>query len=223
MGGINQKKIKKLKFHRLKTWQVILVLVPLLFLDATLIRFDHLKMIELRDAVLIADEEEDDDAIVPALEELKAFTFSHIIVNVSESNGSQQIFLGTGPFYLERMYNRAAEDAIAEAEEELSVYGNENVFAIASDICNARGENVNWTRYSQCILKEVEKFPTVDSLTDQIVAKIPSTELYRKNYASPIWAPCPAGFAVLATLILILVIIFRFIAWVFLTVALLFI
>ena len=47
------KKRGRFKF-KIKTWQLILVLVPLLFLDATLLRLDHIKMTELRDAVLAA-------------------------------------------------------------------------------------------------------------------------------------------------------------------------
>ena len=54
-GNLNFRKVKKLKVHRLKTWQLLLACALLLFLDATLLRFDNLKMVELRDAVLQAD------------------------------------------------------------------------------------------------------------------------------------------------------------------------
>ena len=54
------KKRGRLKF-KVKTWMLILFLVPLLFLDATLLRLDHIKMTELRDAVLATDEAEDDE------------------------------------------------------------------------------------------------------------------------------------------------------------------
>ena len=50
----------RLKF-KIKTWQLLLILIPFLFLDATLLRMDHIRMTELRDAVLAADEAEDDE------------------------------------------------------------------------------------------------------------------------------------------------------------------
>lgn len=220
VGKLNEKKLKKLKFHRLKTWQIILVAILFLFIDATLLRVDHLKMIELRDAVLTADEEEDDELIVERLEELKKFTFSHIIINIHEENGSQSLMFGTGPFYLEHQYNRAAEAALEEARAGLTDYDDQNVIGEASDEC--RTKSSNWNQYAQCILSTVENHPSADHITDQITANIPPTDLYRKNYASSIWAPCLSGFMILITLILLLIIVFRFLAWVFLSVAIMF-
>ena len=54
------KKRGRMKFHQIKTWQLLVVLVPLLFVDATLLRMDHIRMTELRDAVLAADASEND-------------------------------------------------------------------------------------------------------------------------------------------------------------------
>lgn len=221
VGKLNEKKLKKLKFHRLKTWQIILVTILLLFVDATLLRIDHLKMVELRDAVLAADEEGNDELTVERLEELKKFTFSHIVVNIHEENGAQSLMFGTGPFYLEHQYNRAAEAAIEEARAGLTDYDEQNVIGAASDECRAKSSN--WNQYAQCILSTVENHPSADHITDQITANIPSTELYRKNYASTIWAPCLSGFIILITLILLVIIIFRFLAWIFLSVAIMFI
>lgn len=227
MGGLNFKKIKKLKFHRLKTWQVFLLLVPLLYLDATLLRFDHLKMVELRDAVLAADIDGEEDTLSAKLEELKNFTFSHIVFNMTESNGTQSLTLGTGVFYLEQQYIRAAADALSEARAQLVDVDdnpNGNVFAQASAVCDplARANGWAWNspQFLECMTGELAKYPTADSITDKISANIPSTELYRKNYASPLWAPCPAGFAILATLIVILILFIRFLVWVFLKIAL---
>ena len=56
---------------KIKTWQLILILIPVLFLDATLLRMDHIKMTKLRDAVLAADEAENDEEIARTLDELK--------------------------------------------------------------------------------------------------------------------------------------------------------
>lgn len=226
MGGLNEKKIKKFKFHRLKTWQIFLILVPLLFIEATILRFDNLKMTELRDAVLAADEAEDDEEISRTLEELKNFVFSHTVVNIIESNGAQSITFGTGTFYLEHQYVRAAQTAIAEAQEKLAESGVDldgNVIGDASEICRPIGISQGWSKYTDCILEEVNKHPTVDHLENQIFANIPSTELYRKNYASPIWAPCLSGFVSIIILIILIILIVRFLIWIFLNIAVFFI
>ncbi len=220
MGGLNFKKIKKWKFHRVKTWQILLVLVALIFLDLTLLRIDHLRMVEMRDAVLSADEEGDEAKLSQKLEELKDFTFSHIVVYIDESNGTQFLNFGTGVFYLEQQYVRAATTALEEARAiiENSNSGSDgDVFQGAIDKCSSIG---SYYAYIDCMYSEIDNHPGTANLIDSVRANIPSTELYRKNYASPIWAPCPAGFAILATLIIILFLICRFIFWVFLKIAL---
>ena len=81
------KKRGRIKIPKIKTWQLLVILVPLLFVDATLLRLDHIRMTELRDAVLTADANEDDEAIKQSLEELKKFVFSNMVINVVDDNG----------------------------------------------------------------------------------------------------------------------------------------
>ena len=102
----------KFKLHKIKTWWLIALLVPLVFIDATLLRQDHIKMTELRDAVLAADEADDDAAIIQNLENLKDFVFHNIVINIVDDNGTQKVTFGTGPFYLEHQYIRAANAAL---------------------------------------------------------------------------------------------------------------
>ena len=146
MGGSWQERIKNetkeqrsdhfLQFIKsIRTWHLVLVLIPLLFITATLLRFDHLKMNDLKTAVLEADAAGEDEegnlkegAIQKSQEEinadleeklkaLKTFAESHTIVNFVEKNGTSSLTFGTGPFYLEHQYNRLAAAAIAKAEE----------------------------------------------------------------------------------------------------------
>ena len=60
-------------------------------------------------------------------------------------------------------------------------------------------------------VKGIDKKELVAEIQDKIVASLPSTELYRKNYASPMWAPTLTGFLILITLILMVVIFIRLI------------
>ena len=114
-GGKIREFVRKRKWKvRVKTWVLILAVVILLPIDATLLRMEHVKMTELRDAVLAADariSEDENNAdmavsdmeLAGALVELKEYVFSHMVINVVEENGLQRVTFGTGPFYLEHL------------------------------------------------------------------------------------------------------------------------
>ncbi len=229
MGG-KKHRLKHIFSHMslLKTWQLVLILIPMLFVSATLLRFDHLKMVDLKKEVLQADEAEDDAKIATSMQALKKFTFSHIVVNVVSSNGIERIAFGTGPFYLEKQYIRKASAAIAEAEKHLSSDANPNgnVFAQAMAVCKPQAIRNGWQwnspAYLNCMTGEIAKHPTTDSLENSLSAHVPSTKLYRYDFVSPIWAPSPAGFALLLCGILILLIFIRILVWCVLRVALIF-
>ena len=225
----NMKKRGRLEIHKIKTWKLFLVLVPLLFIDATLLRMDHVQMAKLRDAVLIADESDDDEATVEALKKLNDFVRSNIVINVVENNGKQEITFGTGPFYLEHQYIRAANKALEEAEKTIAKDDNPNgnIYQAASDVCRPQAIENGWSwndaNYINCMVEEIQKYPAADNLNDTIAASLPSTELYRVDYASPLWAPTLTGFALLITLIIIVVIFIRGVIWAILRLSLLFI
>jgi len=230
MGGKIRNGLRKaLKpFRAVRTWQLLLILIPLVFFTATLLRFDHLRMVELRDAVLKADEAGNDEEIERTLTELKEFVFSHVVVNTAESNGVRSVILGTGPFYLEQQYLRAANAAIEAAGSQMvdDKNPNGNIYAAVAAICQPQAIANGWAWYSQgyldCWTSELDKYPASENLGVELTADVPSTELYRKNYASPIWAPTPAGFAGLACVILAIIIIVRLLVWCVLNLALLF-
>lgn len=220
----------KIKPKKLKTWWLLATLVPLLFLDATLLRLDHIRMAEMRDAVLAADEEEaSDEEIAEKLKALKEYTVSNMVINVVDDNGEQKITFGTGPFYLEHQYIRAANRALAEAEKNIASDANPNgnIYALASETCRAQAIANGWTwdnpNYINCMVSEIQKYPAADEIQDKIIASLPSTELYRWDFAAPIWAPTLTGFMILITIILIVVIFIRFLIWAFLHLALLFV
>ena len=229
MGGRLKELVKKRGKLKVKTWVLILILVVLLPIDATLLRMDHVKMTELRDAVLSADVEEDDEKLAKALTELKEFVFSNIVINIVEENGVQRITFGTGPFYLEHQYLRAAKEALDEAERTLSsdVNPNGNIYGMAGEVCQPQAIENGWSwsspDYINCMLAEIQKYPAANEIQDTIIANLPSTELYRRNYASPLWAPSLAGFMLLLTLIIIVVIFIRGLIWIILRLSLLFI
>ena len=221
------KKRGRIKFHKLKTWWLVVALVPLVFIDVTLLRLGHVRMVELRTAVLTADENEDDEGIRDSLEKLKEYVFGNIVINIVDDNGIQRVTFGTGPFYLEHQYIRAANEALERAEETLSGDSNPNgnIYQMASDVCRPQAIANGWTwndpNYINCMMGEIQKYPAADDIQDTIIAALPSTELYRHNYASPLWAPTFTGFMLLLTLVIVVVILIRFIVWIVLRLSLL--
>ena len=230
LGGKIKEKLRERKWSlKVKTWVLFLVLAILLPVDATLLRKDHVRMTELRDTVLSADVEEDDEKLAAALIDLKEFVFSNIVVNVVEENGVQSLTFGTGPFYLEHQYIRAATKALEEAENGLVSDNNPNgnIYGKAGEVCRPLAIQNGWSwnsaEYINCMMTEIQKYPAADDIQDQIIAALPSTELFRKNYASPVWAPTVTGFALLVTLVIIVVILVRIIVWIMLRLSLLFV
>lgn len=219
---------KKIHLPKLKTWQLLIILLLLLFIDATLLRLNHIKMTELRDAVLAADESGDETALSDNLEALKDFVFHNIVINVIDNNGAREVTFGTGPFYLEHQYIRAANHALEEAEHiiasDQNPYGN--VYRAASEVCQPQAIANGWTwndpHFINCMTSEIQKYPASEELSNTIAAALPSTELYRKNFASPVWAPSLAGWLIIITLVLVVVIFIRVIIWFILRLSLLF-
>lgn len=230
MGGINKFEVKKhLKaLKQIKTWQLIIILFLLLFISATLLRFDHIKMTDLKAEVVAADESGDKEEITKALDNLKNFTFTHTVINIIEKNGKQYVTFGTGPVYLEHEYEREATAALKAAEEKAATDENPNgnVFAKAMDVCKPQAIANGWAWNSQgyldCMTGEINKYPTTDRIEDTYVASLPSTALFRYDFASPIWTPSLSGFVNILCIILIVVILTKILIWCVLRLALFF-
>ena len=230
MGGINKFDIKKsLKsLRKVKTWQLIIILFLLLFISATLLRFDHIKMTELKSAVAAADESGNEEEIAKSLNALKDYVSTHTVVNIVEKNGQQYVTFGTGPIYLQHLYEKKASEALAAAEAAAATDENPNgnVFAKAMDVCKPQAIANGWAWNSQgyldCMTGEIAKYPTTDRIEDTYVASLPSTGLFRYDFASPIWTPTFSGFISIVCLALIVVILTRVILWCILRLALIF-
>ena len=189
LGGKLKEIIRQRKWKiKIKTWVLLVLLIPLLVADATLMRLNHIKMTELRDAVLavdakISEDESDeemqatDEELKEALVNLKEFMFSHIVINVVEENGIQRITFGTGPFYLEHQYLRAATKALNEAEKNMASDSNPNgnIYAMASAVCQpiaiANGWRWNSAGYINCMMGEIQKYPASDEIQDRALSE----------------------------------------------------
>ena len=66
-----KRRLGKIRRFKIKNWMLIVMLIPLLFVDATMLRLNHIKMTELRDAVMSADAENNDAGREEGLIKLK--------------------------------------------------------------------------------------------------------------------------------------------------------
>lgn len=224
-----RRNLGKFRRFKIKTWMLLILLLLLLFVDATFLRLKHIKMTELRDAVITADENNDDAGIASGIVKLKEFVFSNTVINIVEENGGQVVSFGTGPFYLEHQYLRAAQAALEKAEAEMSSDENPNgnIYGLAGETCKALALQNGWTwdnvNFINCMVTEINKYPSASEIQDTIIASLPSTELYRHNYASPVWTPSLLGWLMILTLVVAVVIFMRVLIWIVLRLSLLFI
>ncbi len=179
--------------RRIKLWQLVILLALMSVASAYLLRQNNLHMIERRNLVKQADEQNDD--IQKALHELQSYVTSHM--NTS---------LGDKGIYLENSYQRAYDQAVQVAAESGS--SGSATYQQADKECQGLfSRTASFPAYVQCV---TDKVAASGSAADPIAAiKAPVADLYRYNFVSPAWSPDAAGFAMLITVLLLSVITFR--------------
>lgn len=194
--NINKHKLHHwlLAARRLRTWQLLIILVLLAFVSATLLRLNNIGMVELRAAVLKADDGGNQQAIKDSLGNLQQYVSSHMNAD-----------LGPG-VYLQKSYDRARDSALAAANN--STNPNSAVYQQASIDCRSRfvgGVASFRNDYVQCVVERVTALSQGNDPLQQL--NLPKADLYRFDFVSPIWSPDFAGFSVLLTALLALLII----------------
>jgi len=182
------------QLQRIKTWQLLVLLILISFITATFLRLNNIGMIQRRDAVLAADKTGDTATLESRLYDLQRYSASHMNA-------------ASGPFYLEQQYRRDAQKAVDAAKNDSNPNGNVNEKAEA--VC--RPQYSVWSpAYVQCFTDELSKYPPSPDPAQNVV--LPSTLLYRHDYASPLWSPDFAGFSVALGVVILLMILARLIA-----------
>lgn len=198
MSKIDKRKLKQIIhwLKAIKTWQLIGVLLVALVLTVSLLRLNNLGMVERREAVKAADMTGDQEQLREALVDLQHYVSSHM--NTS---------LGSNGIALEHSYNRAVESWARDSSDQINP--NSDVYQQASIDCQSRWQgDVESFRndYVRCV---AERVAALDGAEEDISGK-PRADTYQINFASPIWSPDLAGFAVLFCLLITGVILARF-------------
>ena len=178
------------KLH-IKTWQLIALFFIFLFLTVFFLRQNNLKMVELRNNVIIADEQALD--VSGTLQALNDHVFNHMNTKIVR------------PIELVQTYNRQAKIAIEAANQS----GNRDVYAEATAACERRG--VPTTSIAQCAANyALENNPGASAKE----INLPDKSRFTYTFATPKWTPDLAGFSVLITGVLFIWLLFRFIEYV---------
>lgn len=183
-----KKNIKRLE--RVKTWQLLILLILMGFVTATFLRLNNIGMLQRREAVLQADTAGDSGAVTSGLVSLQRFSSEHM-------NAS------TGPFYLETLYSRDVERAVNGASNLNNPNGN--VYAKADSVCKPQFSSYS-PAYLACFQAQLDKYPEAKQAS---ALRLPDPALYRQEFMAPFWSPDFAGWSLVACAVIVLLIVVR--------------
>ena len=199
-----QVRTKIRRLEQIKTWQLVVLLILSGFMSATFLRLNNVGMIDRRDAVKKADVDGDETVIAKRLYDLQRFVASHMNTD-------------PGSVPLEHSYKRAYDRALQEFEAQIASQSNNNTVAEVRAYCDAQAQQGGWgrflasadPRYVQCINDKWNEYPSAENVNYHFQA--PSTAPYYHTFVSPRWSPDFAGWSLVVTGIIALIIVVRFI------------
>lgn len=173
--------------QRVRTWQLVLLLILVGLVAATFLRLNNIGMIERRTAVFSADKQGNQETIRARLFDLQRYSASHMNA-------------ASGTIYLEEQYRRDTRAAIEAASARDSA---NNINLQADAACKAQYGGYSQA-YVQCFAAELAKYPSGSNAPDK--ADLPSPSLYRHDFTSPAWSPDFAGFSLVICALILLAI-----------------
>ncbi len=180
------------QLQRLKTWQLVILLIFSGFVAATFLRLNNIGMVQRRAAVISADTAGNSEKTKNTLYDLQRYVASHMNTD-----------MGKG-VYLEATYKKDVQAAYAVATNDTNANGN--IYKKAQDVCRPQFEYMSYA-YIQCTTSELAKYPASSELISSV--ELPKADSYRHSFISPIWSPDFAGFSVLIFVVILIMIIAR--------------
>lgn len=177
------------KARRIKTWQLVIVILLFSMLSVYLLRQNNLGMISRREAVVSADQK--DGNIDLALKNLRTYMMHHMNTRMNQ------------PIELQYSYNRDVQNLMNAAANSGSA-ANADVYHQAQQEC----VNNDIPVYAQCVISKTESVGGTNPVTQ---IQYPSVALFSYQFYSPVWSPDLAGFTVLITLLLVVCLVIRII------------
>lgn len=197
MADARQVKRSIRQLQRVKTWQLIVLLVIFGFVAATFLRLNNVGMVDRRNAVLAADKDGDPGMIQARLYDLQRYVSSHMNADM-------------GSIYLENQYKRDGQRIIDQAGGDSNPNGN--IYKKAQETCAPRFTSYSQA-YLQCTVNYLAQYAPADNPASTVA--LPKADTYRHSFTSPLWSPDFAGWSVLICLLIIVMIVARLISlWV---------
>ena len=198
---------KKTKFRikrlsQIKTWQLVILLIMSGFISATFLRLNNVGMVERRESVENADKTGDIVNLQQRLYDLQRYVSTHMNAD-------------PGKIALDHTYKQMYDRKLKEFEEEIKNQSNNDTVSKVRAVCDARARQGGYgrattqadPRYVSCINEEWEKYPAAKVANLQFEA--PSTESYYHTFVSPIWSADYAGWSLLVTIFIAMIIVMR--------------
>ncbi len=187
-----RRNIKRLQ--RVKTWQLVILLILMSFVSATLLRLNNTGMVARRQAIASADKSGNVGDIQERISDIQHYSAAHMNAD-------------TGVFYLQGQYNRAVQKQASEASGAVSQKALE-IRRAADAVC--KPQFTGWSpAYVRCYVDELNKHPADEITTAGL--QVPSAAQYRYSFISPLWSPDFAGWSLVICALIALVIVARII------------
>lgn len=183
---VNKRQVRRniKQLQRIKTWQLVILLILSCFITATFLRLNNINMVERRTAVTKADSVGMNSITQDRLYDLQRYATAHMNTD-----------MGKG-IYLEAAYKRDVRSAYEGAS------ATNNVYKKSQEVCMP--QFTSWSEaYVQCTIGELAKYPGSNSLV------LPVADTYLHVFASPMWSPDFAGFSLLISVVIFIMIIVR--------------
>jgi hypothetical protein len=176
--------------RQLQVKHLVILLAVLVMASVFFLRQNNLHMIERRNLVVRADEQNKD--IPQAITNLRNYVASHMNTGMGDKG-----------VYLEHSYQRSYEAAVTQAAQ--GATAGATIYRQADQDCQSKFPKASgFSAYVQCV---TDKVGSSGIPTGPITP--PSSDLYRFNFVSPAWSPDVAGFTLLLAVLLALLLVGR--------------
>jgi hypothetical protein len=178
------------KIRPIRVWYLAVLVVVSAAGAIFALRANNLRMVELRQEVYVADEQNGD--VEGALKNLRAYVYGHM--NTKLSGGDNPVY---PPIQLKYTYQR-----LQAAEQQRAQAANSQIYTDAQAHC----EQQNSTDFSGR-----NRVPCIEAYVSShgVGPRTVPDAMYKFDFVSPSWSPDLAGFGVAITIILMILLVLR--------------
>jgi cbb3-type cytochrome oxidase subunit 3 len=174
----------------IKAWYLLVLFLVSIGITVAALRQNNLGMVELRREVYLADEQNKD--VEGALQRLRAYVHSHM--NTDLSSGGNAVY---PPIQLKYTYQR-----LKQAEQDRIKQASSQVYTAAQEYC----ERLHPTGFSGS-----GRIPCIEQYVSEhkVAGNTIPDAMYKFDFVSPTWSPDLAGFGLLASILLAVLLVLR--------------